>query len=118
MPGLQLSYPLSRAAQAAPTFFAAPRTFAEPQLFNKRTGRCYARAARVNLSITIADCAEYLMPLTAGSPEAEAMLAEKRAREEFIEAKTRRASAEELEKKRDAWMRASQNRKDLAVDKS
>jgi hypothetical protein len=55
-----------------------------------------------------------MMPLTAGSPEAEAILAEKRAREEFIEARTRRASAEEIEKKRDAWIKATQARKDLA----
>jgi hypothetical protein len=47
---------------------------------------------------------------------AEAMLAEKQARAEFIEAKTRRASAEEIEEKRDAWIKATQNRKDLAVD--
>jgi hypothetical protein len=33
------------------------------------------------------------MPLAAGSPESEAILAEKRAREEFLEAKTRRASS-------------------------
>jgi hypothetical protein len=56
------------------------------------------------------------MPLTVGSPEAEAILAEKRAREEFLEAKSRRACADEIEKKRDAWMRATQNRKGLAVN--
>ena len=67
------------------------------------------------LNIAILDCTEYEMPLTAGSREAEAILAEKRAREEFIEAKTRRASTEELERKRDAWMKATQNRKDLAI---
>jgi hypothetical protein len=55
------------------------------------------------------------MPLTVGSPEADSILAEKRAREEFIEAKTRRASAEEMEKKRDAWIKASQRRKELAA---
>jgi hypothetical protein len=68
------------------------------------------------LNIAILDCTEYEMPLTAGSREAEAILAEKRAREEFIEAKTRRASAEELEQKRDAWVKATQNRKDLALN--
>jgi hypothetical protein len=56
------------------------------------------------------------MPLAIGSPEAEAILAEKQARDEFIEAKTRRASAEEIDNKRDAWIRASQNRKELAVN--
>jgi hypothetical protein len=56
------------------------------------------------------------MPLTVGSPEAEALLAEKQARTAFIEAKARQASAEEMEQKRDAWMRATQHRKDLAVN--
>jgi hypothetical protein len=57
-----------------------------------------------------------MMTLTAASPEAEAILAEKRARQEFIEAKTRRASTEEIEQKRDAWIKATQNRKDLIVN--
>ena len=54
------------------------------------------------------------MSLTAESSVAEAILAEKRAREEFIQAKMRRVTPEELEKKRDAWKMATQNRKDLA----
>jgi hypothetical protein len=43
------------------------------------------------------------MPLTAGSAEAEAILAEKRAREEFIEAKTRRASGEGISRQTEKY---------------
>ncbi len=56
------------------------------------------------------------MPLILGSPEAEAKLAEKRARDDFLQAKLRRANAEEIEQKRDAWIKASQNRKEHAAN--
>lgn len=56
------------------------------------------------------------MNLTLRSAEAEAILAERQAREEFLQAKTRRSSTEEIEQKRDAWIRATQNRKDLAAN--
>jgi len=51
-----------------------------------------------------------------GRLEAEAILAEKNARDEFCNAKTCRASAEETGQKRDAWIKASENRKKLAVN--
>ena len=54
------------------------------------------------------------MRLTVEPTETELILAEKHARDEFRKAKIRQASAEELEQKRDAWMKATQKRKELA----